>query len=88
VDDVLVKHLLKTEVPVLLVNGGRDSVQSARAARDAYAEASRCELTYWELPDYDHFMTDSDGNNHREEVFARISAWIGSALSGDAPGCP
>jgi len=91
VDDVLVNHLLKTEVPVLLVQGARDQfapVESGRATRDAYRAASRCELTYWELPDYDHFMTDSDGNNHREEVFSRISAWIGSAAGGDRPGCP
>lgn len=88
VDDVPVNHLLKAAVPVLLVNGEKDSVESARAARDAYRAASRCELTYWELPDYDHFMTDSNGENHREEVFSRISAWIGSALGGDIPGCP
>ncbi|MGL6161694.1 alpha/beta hydrolase [Microbulbifer sp.] len=88
VDDVLVNHLLKTEVPVLLVNGERDSVQSARAARDAYKIANRCELTYWEFPDYDHFMTDSDGNNHRKEVFAKISEWIDSALSGGETNCP
>ncbi|MFC6634012.1 alpha/beta hydrolase [Microbulbifer taiwanensis] len=91
VDDVPVNHLLKSEAPVLLVQGERDQfapVQSARAARDAYRAASRCELTYWELSDYDHFMTDSDGENHREAVFSRISAWIGSALGGDRPGCP
>lgn len=88
VDDVLVNHLLKTEVPVLLVNGERDSTESARAARDAYKAANRCELTYWEFPDYDHFMTDSDGENHREEVFAKISEWIDSVLSGGETNCP
>lgn len=88
VDDVLVNHLLKTKVPVLLVNGERDSVQSARAAHDVYKAANRCELTYWEFPDYDHFMTDSDGKNHREEVFAKISEWIDSALSGGKTDCP
>ncbi|WP_295797681.1 hypothetical protein [uncultured Microbulbifer sp.] len=91
VDDVQVKHLLKTNVPVLVVQGERDQfspVESARAARRYYDDAGRCELTYWEFPDYDHFMTDSDGHNHRDEVFQKISKWIESTQSGSEQKCP
>ena len=79
VDEVLVERLLETKVPVLLIQGARDShapVQSARAARDAYAAAGRSELTYWELEGYDHSMTDAAGVSHRDEVFTRIADWV------------
>lgn len=90
VDDVPVNDLLKTRVPVLLVQGEKDRhapVESARASRDAYAAADRCELTYWEFPDYDHFMTDSDGINNRKEVFKKIAGWVDSSVRDGAPGC-
>lgn len=89
-DDVLINEPLKTHVPLLLVQGGRDQfapVQSGRVSRDTYAAANRCELTYWEYPDYDHFMTDAAGKNHREEVFDRIAGWVGKTLSDGDTGC-
>lgn len=85
-----VKELLKVEVPVLLLQGDRDkvaSVQLARAARDVYVAEGRCELTYWELPGYDHSMNDRNGVNHRDVIFARISSWLESTLASDVTNC-
>ncbi|WP_445362979.1 alpha/beta hydrolase family protein [Microbulbifer sp. ANSA003] len=90
VDRVPVNDLLNSHAPVLLIQGTEDKsapVSSGRAARDAYASAGRCELTYWEYPGYDHYMTDKDGVNHRGEVFERIAGWINKAALNGAPGC-
>lgn len=90
VDRVPVNDLLKSHAPVLLIQGTEDKsapVSSGRAARDAYASAGRCELTYWEYPGYDHYMTDMDGVNHRGEVFERIAGWINKTALSGAPGC-
>ncbi|WP_444895486.1 alpha/beta hydrolase family protein [Microbulbifer sp. SSSA005] len=90
VDRVPVNDLLNSHAPVLLIQGTEDKsapVSSGRAARDAYASAGRCELTYWEYPGYDHYMTDKDGVNHRGEVFERISGWIKKTALNGAPGC-
>ncbi|WHI51074.1 hypothetical protein P3339_22175 [Microbulbifer sp. MLAF003] len=89
-DRVPVNDLLDSRAPVLLIQGAEDKsapVSSGRAARDAYVSAGRCELTYWEYADYDHFMTDTDGINHRGEVFERITGWIEDAVLNGAPGC-
>lgn len=89
-DVVLVQDLLKSKAPILQVQGARDQfapVRSARAARDAYRAANRCELTYWEFPGYDHFMTDAEGENHRSEVFKKISAWIEKSVKNGPSAC-
>ncbi|WP_226643571.1 alpha/beta hydrolase family protein [Microbulbifer variabilis] len=89
-DRVPVNDLLQSQSPVLLIHGTEDKsspVSSARAARDAYASAGRCELSYWEYPGYDHFMTDSEGVNHREQVFNRMAIWLESTLAEGALGC-
>ncbi|WP_444938174.1 alpha/beta hydrolase family protein [Microbulbifer sp. JMSA002] len=90
VDRVPVNDLLDSHVPVLLIQGTEDKsspVSSGRAARDAYTNAGRCELSYWEYPGYDHYMTDTDGVNHRREVFERVARWIENTLLNGAPRC-
>ncbi|WP_444892555.1 alpha/beta hydrolase family protein [Microbulbifer sp. TRSA001] len=90
VDQVPVNDLLNSHAPVLLIQGTEDKsapVSSSRATRDTYASAGRCELTYWEYPGYDHYMTDKDGVNHRKEVFERIAGWINNAALNGAPRC-
>ncbi|WP_299580437.1 hypothetical protein [uncultured Microbulbifer sp.] len=90
VDRVPVNDLLKSHSPVLLIQGTEDKsspVSSGRAARDAYTSAGRCELTYWEYPGYDHYMTDTDGVNHRNQVFERIAGWLAITVRDGAPGC-
>jgi pimeloyl-ACP methyl ester carboxylesterase len=77
-DAILIKEALASAAPILLVQGERDPfapVQSARAAA-AIAAGADGDLTYWELPGYDHFMVDAAGVDHRAEVFARIAEWI------------
>ncbi|BBM01100.1 S9 family peptidase [Microbulbifer sp. GL-2] len=89
-DRVPVNDLLNSHAPVLLIQGAEDKsapVSSGRAARDAYASAGRCELTYWEYPGYDHYMTDKEGVNHRGKVFDRIAGWINKTARNGAPGC-
>ncbi|WP_269713612.1 alpha/beta hydrolase family protein [Caulobacter sp. NIBR2454] len=84
VDRAYVLDLMKTKVPVLLVQGGRDQsapVASGRAARDAYVAQGRSELTYLEFPDYDHHMRDAGGASHQAEVFGQITTWLRARLA-------
>ena len=71
--------LLQTGAPVLLVQGGRDQfapVATARAARDLVAAAGKRNLTYREYPEYDHFMKDAAGVDHRPSVLRQIALWL------------
>lgn len=93
IDADLVDELRRSSAPVLTIHGGRDRsapVSTARAVQDAYAGAGRCELTYWEYPDYDHFMEDAAGRSHRPEVIARVRRWLASSPpgAGDCPSGP
>jgi alpha-beta hydrolase superfamily lysophospholipase len=91
IDRPLWEEALKARAPLLVVQGRRDRsnpVSSARALRDAFAAAKRCNLTYWEFEDYDHAMADAAGVSHQSEVFTRISAWLSDRLKGaPPPGC-
>jgi len=81
------RALLQSDVPVLLIQGARDRfapVATARAARDLFAAAGKRNLTYWEYPDYDHFMKDQAGVDHREAVLRRAANWL-KALSKSSP---
>jgi len=76
--------LLKTESPILLIQGKQDShapVAVARQIRDDFQRAGHRNLTYWEFAGYDHTMQDSQGVSHLDEVMARISGWIGERLA-------
>jgi pimeloyl-ACP methyl ester carboxylesterase len=85
IDRPLWDEALAAKGPLLVVQGRRDRsnpVSSARALRDKFAAAGRCNLTYWEYADYDHAMADAAGASHQAEVFARISAWLTDRLKG------
>jgi len=76
--------LLKTESPILLIQGERDShapVAVARQIRDDFQRTGHRNLTYWEFAGYDHSMQDSEGVSHLDEVLARISGWIEERLA-------
>ncbi|HYX25140.1 MAG TPA: prolyl oligopeptidase family serine peptidase [Thermoanaerobaculia bacterium] len=56
-----VRDLAQLAIPILLVHGGRDEsvpVESARALRDAFAQAGKTNLTYQEYPAADHGFYD------------------------------
>lgn len=72
--------LLKADIPVLLVHGGRDQsapVEAARATRDAFVAAGQeRRLTYWEFESRDHAMVDPQGRSHMREVLTQVRRWI------------
>ncbi len=74
-----VDDMLKTDAPLLLVQGGRDDsapVGTARATADLFAAAGLSNLTYWEYPGYDHGMTDQQGLSHMDEVIEDVASWL------------
>ena len=91
-DHDLTADLLSVRAPILLVQGERDRsspVQVARAVRDDFRRKGRCNLTYWELPGYDHLMRDAAGASHLDEVMQRISGWLATKVStGESETCP
>ncbi len=72
--------LLKADIPVLLIHGGRDKsapVEAARATRDAFVAAGQeRRLTYWEFETWDHAMVDPQGRSHMGEVLTQVRRWI------------
>jgi pimeloyl-ACP methyl ester carboxylesterase len=83
-DRRLSDDLLRAKAPVLVVQGGQDRSNppaSARAVRDAFQAAHDCQLTYLELPDLDHHMTDPGGQDHFEAVMKQISSWVRARLA-------
>ncbi len=83
-DKPMAEDLLKTSVPILLIQGERDTsapVGSGRATRDMFAVAGKANLIYWEKAGFDHFMTDAAGVNHIDEVIADASAWVEGVLA-------
>lgn len=81
--------MLRVTAPVLMVQGDSDTdapVEGARAFRDDYRRAHHCNLTYWELPGYDHHMHDAAGVSHLNEVLGRISQWLKVQLTRSASG--
>lgn len=87
-DRPLWEDALKSKGPLLVIQGARDGsnpVGSARALRDRFTAAGRCNLTYREYADYDHGMVDEAGVPHLPEVLAAASGWIRARLAD--PGC-
>jgi len=86
-----VNSMVSLDIPILVVQGGRDvnaPPQSARSAVAALREAGRC-VRYDEYPELDHFMRDADGENHTVRVYDAMAQWAGEALRSDAcPGQP
>ena len=90
-DHDLTADVLSVRAPILIVHGERDRsapVQVARMVRDDFQRAGRCNLTYWELPGYDHQMQDSAGVSHIDEVMQRISGWLAKVGTNQSEGCP
>ena len=90
-DHDLTADVLSVRAPILIVHGERDRsapVQVARVVRDDFQRAGRCNLTYWELPGYDHQMEDSAGVSHIDEVMQRISGWLAKVGTSQSEGCP
>jgi hypothetical protein len=72
-----------------VVQGARDRsnpAASARALRDAFTKAGRCNLTYVEYADYDHAMVDPAGVSHLPDVLASVSTWMRAQLTA-CPAC-
>lgn len=71
--------LSQTDVPILMIQGDRDQnspVAAARAAKNILTEADRRNFVYREYEGYDHFMVDSEGHDHRDEVLAGVRKWL------------
>lgn len=78
-DRDLVSDLLSVNAPILVVHGEMDQSAPAVVARKVegrFRDANRCNLTYLELPGYDHQMRDVAGVSHLNEVLGRISGWL------------
>ncbi len=89
-DRRLSDDLLQAKAPIPVVQGERDEsnpVASARAVRDAFKAAGRCNLTYREYPGYNHHMIDAAGTDHFIEVMNGISAWMRQSLETGAAAC-
>jgi len=83
-DKVLAYDLMRSDAPILLVQGETDisaPVAAGRATRDIFASAGKRNLTYREYADRDHFMTDRAGVNHIDEVIAASAAWVREQLA-------
>lgn len=80
--------MLKSDSALLLIQGSKDksgAVDMARKVSDLFAAAHRCNLTYWEFPDYDHTMTDSTGHDEMPGVLKQASLWAKWQLARSAP---
>jgi len=78
-----VTTLLPLEVPVLVVQGGRDTSAAPESARAGVAELEgrgRC-VTYHEHEALDHFMRDREGVDRRSEIYGEIANWLGAGAS-------
>lgn len=86
-DYLALEDMLASRAHFLVIHGGRDAVPAAlsRAAADRYAEEERCELTYWELPAYDHAMADPDDRSRMGDVARAAALWARQTLA--APAC-
>lgn len=83
-DKVLALDLMKSDAPILLIQGETDisaPAAAGRATRDIFAAAGRRNLTYWEYAGLDHYMTDAAGVNHVDEVIARAAEWVSDRLA-------
>ena len=80
-------YMLRADTNFLLIQGGRDGAGAANVARavgDLFANAGRCNLTYWEFPAFDHGMIDANGNAHLAEVLSQASLWLDSRMAANA----
>jgi pimeloyl-ACP methyl ester carboxylesterase len=76
--------LLALDIPILLIQGGRDDsvpVASGRKVSQAFDQAGRTNLTYREYPALDHGMVDGDGHSQLEMVISDAGAWLAVSLA-------
>lgn len=73
-----VTTLLPLDLPVLVVQGDRDTSAVPESARAGVAllEAAGRPVTYHEYPGLDHSLRDEAGEDRRPEVYTAISAWV------------
>ncbi len=82
-DRNFIADLLALEIPVMLIQGGRDRsvpVQSGRSVQQAFEEAGQSNLSYREYPEFDHGMVDADGNTQLDRVIAEAADWLEQVL--------
>ena len=84
VDKRPVTRLLPLDLPVLVVQGGRDTSAVPEPARAGVAllEAAGRPVTYHEHPGLDHSRKDEAGEDRGPEVYADIGAWVAAVLTG------
>lgn len=78
-----VDHMLRTDTPFLVIQGGLDTsnpLASARLTADAFAEAEACNLTYWEFPALDHGMAAPDGTSRLPAIAVLAAQWAAAPL--------
>lgn len=83
-DRILAEEMLKTDAPILLIQGETDTsapVDAGRATRNVFAAAGKTNLTYREYAGRDHYMTDRDGVNHIDAVISEAAAWVANAMA-------
>lgn len=86
IDRRVADDMLRADTSFLLLQGGRDvsgAPNVSRATTDLFAQAGRCNLTYWEFPGYDHGMNDSAGNSHLSDVLTQANRWLAGQLNAD-----
>ncbi len=84
IDRRVADDMIKAATAFLLIQGGNDPsspVDTARIVSDLFAAAGRCNLTYWELPGYNHAMGDTNGVSHMAEVAEASAAWVRARLA-------
>ncbi|TCU18193.1 alpha/beta hydrolase family protein [Rhizobium sullae] len=91
IDHRSVDSMLRSNASLLLIQGGKDTstpVELARIVADTFAEAGRCNLTYWEFPGYNHGMADADGTSRMRDVLMQSATWLQEQLSlAEQPAC-
>lgn len=81
-----VEDMLSSDTQFLVIHGGQDSVpvDYARSAADSYADAGRCELTYWEFPALDHGMRDIGGQTQMPMIAEAAARWALASIKASA----
>lgn len=86
IDRRVADDMLRADTSFLLLQGGGDvwgAPNVARATNDLFAQAGRCNLTYWEFPGYDHGMNDKNGNARLADVLTQANSWLAAQLNTD-----
>lgn len=88
IDHRPVDAMLQSDAALLLIQGSADTstpVSNARMTLDAFDEAKRCNLTYWEFAGYSHGMQDAQGTSRMADVLAQAGFWLKKQLANGKP---